>query len=211
MMEGDWTDDEIIAKLYQDFSSLSTMNRAREELKSLYQDQEEPITVFIYKYSQMHYLSTGTKAERETHPFAITGFIAALEPQLNRVVAKKYTDARNKPHTLQDVFQLAEYCSRKMQEASSLDRGTSINLSSSVNKISSAEVNEVLQGCWNNYRSNNYGNRSPGVSRTITRERKFLTGNHGTIRTKSHGTRITNFKITKSQNQRMHALQVLKM
>ena len=102
IMEGDWRDH---SKLHQDFSSLSTMNWAREELKSLFQDQGDPLTMFIYKYSQMHYLSTGIRAERETHPFAITGFIAALEPQLKRVVAKKYTDARNKPRTLQDVFQ----------------------------------------------------------------------------------------------------------
>ena len=119
MMEGDWTDDKIITKLCQNFSSLSTMNRAREELKSLYQDQGKLIIVFIYKYSQLHYISTGIKVEREIHPFAITGFIAALEPQLNRVVAKKYTDAKNKPCILQDVFQLAEHCSRKRQEASS--------------------------------------------------------------------------------------------
>ena len=104
----------------------------------------------------MHYLSTCIKAERETHPFVITRFIAALEPQLNRVVAKKYTDARNKPCTLQDV---AEHCSRKIQKASSLDHDTSINLSSSLNEISSAEVKEISQGHWNNYGSNNYGNK----------------------------------------------------
>ena len=59
MMDDRWTDDAIITKLHQDFSSLSTMNRAREELKNLYQEPGEPITVFIYKYGQMHYLSTG--------------------------------------------------------------------------------------------------------------------------------------------------------
>ena len=37
MMDDRWTDDAIIAKLHQDFSSLSTMNRLREELKNLYQ------------------------------------------------------------------------------------------------------------------------------------------------------------------------------
>ena len=50
MMDERWTDDAIIAKLHQDFSSLSTMNRAREELKNLYQEPGELITVFIYKY-----------------------------------------------------------------------------------------------------------------------------------------------------------------
>ena len=68
MMDNRWPDDDaIIAKLCQDFSSLSTMNRAREELKNLYQELGEPIMVFIYKYGQMHYLSTGIRANRETH------------------------------------------------------------------------------------------------------------------------------------------------
>ena len=49
MMDAEWTDDAIIAKVCQDFSSLSTMNRAQEELKNLYQETGEPITVFIYK------------------------------------------------------------------------------------------------------------------------------------------------------------------
>ena len=57
MMDDRWTDDAIIANLCQDFSSLSTMNRAREELKNLYQEPGELITVFIYKYGQIHYLS----------------------------------------------------------------------------------------------------------------------------------------------------------
>ena len=113
MIDATWSNDNIIAKLCQDFSSLSTMNKAREELKSLYQEPREPITAFIYKYGHMHFLSTGIKAERETQPFAITEFISALEPQLNRAAAKRYTDTRNKPHTLEEVFQLAEQCSKK--------------------------------------------------------------------------------------------------
>ena len=108
MMDERWTDDDIIAKLCQDFSFLSMMNRAREELKNLYQEPGEPTTVFIYKYSQMHYLSTGIRAHRETHPFAITEFIAALEPKLNKMVARKYADAREKPNTLEAIFQIAE-------------------------------------------------------------------------------------------------------
>ena len=108
MMNEKWTDDDIIAKLCQDFSTLSTINRAREELKNLYQEPGEPITVFIYKYGQMHYLSTGIRAHRETHPFAITGFITALEPKLNKMVARKYANAREKPNTLEAIFQMAE-------------------------------------------------------------------------------------------------------
>ena len=93
---------------YVKTSSLSTMNRAREELKNLYQEPGKPITVFIYKYRQMHYLSTGIRAHRETHPFAIRGFIAALEPKLNKMVARKYANTRDKPNTLEAIFQMAE-------------------------------------------------------------------------------------------------------
>ena len=97
MMDNRWSDDATVTKLHQDFSSLSTMNRAREELKNLYQEPGEPITIFIYKYGQMHYLSTGIRAHRETHPFAIMGFIA-----------RKYADARDKPDTLEAIFEMAD-------------------------------------------------------------------------------------------------------
>ena len=80
------------------------MNRAREEFKKLYQEPGEPITVFIYKYGQMHYLSTGIRAHRETYPFTITGFIAALESKLKKMVARKYADAREKHDTLEAIF-----------------------------------------------------------------------------------------------------------
>ena len=108
MMDNRWSDDAIIMTLHQEFSSLSTMNRTREELKNLYQEPGEPITVFIYKYGQMHYLSTGIRANRETHPFAIIGFITALEPKLNKMVVRKYTDARDKPDIVEAIFQMAE-------------------------------------------------------------------------------------------------------
>ena len=108
MMDDRWTDDAIIAKLCQDFSSLSTMNRAREELKYWYQELGELITVFIYKYGHMYNLSTGIRGRRETHPFAITGFITALEPKLNKMVVRNYADAREKCDTLEAIFQMAD-------------------------------------------------------------------------------------------------------
>ena len=47
MMNAAWTDDDIISKLRQDFSSMSTMNRAREELKDLKQLPGQP-NKFLY-------------------------------------------------------------------------------------------------------------------------------------------------------------------
>ena len=45
MMNTSWTDDDVISKLRQDFSSMSTMNRAREELKDLkqYDESSKPL------------------------------------------------------------------------------------------------------------------------------------------------------------------------
>ena len=150
MMDARWTDDAIIAKLCQDFSSLSTMNWTREELKNLYQEPGEPITVFIYKYGQMHYLSTVIRAHRETHPFAITGFISALEPKLNKMMVRKYADSRNKPNTLEAIFQLAERCSKRMLEADSFDCSNTFRVLSTINEITEVAVNEATHRWWNN-------------------------------------------------------------
>ena len=77
--------------------------------------------MFIYKYGEMHYLFTSIRTDKETHPFTITGFIAALELKFNKMVARKYADARDKPETLEAIFQMAERCSKKMLEADSFD------------------------------------------------------------------------------------------
>ena len=62
MMNPYWTDDNIISKLRQDFSSMSTMNRAREELKDLKQLPSQPISSYMYKYGRIHFLATGNQA-----------------------------------------------------------------------------------------------------------------------------------------------------
>ena len=81
------------------------MKRVREELKNLYQEPGEPITVFIYKYGQMHYLSTGIRAHRETHPFAITWDSSQhWNPKLNKMVVRKYADMQETNLTLLKLF-----------------------------------------------------------------------------------------------------------
>ena len=47
MMNTSWTDDDIISKLRQDFSCMSTMNRARKELKDLKQLPGQPISSYM--------------------------------------------------------------------------------------------------------------------------------------------------------------------
>ena len=163
MMGDSWLDDDVIAKLHQDFSSLSTMNRAGDELRSLVQQPGQPITVYIYNYRQMHYLATGIRADRETHPFAIQEFIASLDSNLKWMVVRKYTEARQKSKTFQQVFTLMEECSSRMLEAESYDHNnsTTFRLPSAVNELcsSNSEINEVSHDSWNNNRSGSYGNK----------------------------------------------------
>ena len=41
---------------------MSTMNRAREELKDLKQQPGQPISSYMYKYGRIHFLATGNQA-----------------------------------------------------------------------------------------------------------------------------------------------------
>ena len=83
MMNASWTDNNIISKLRQDLSSMSTMNRAREELKDLKQLPGQPISSYMYKYGRIHFLTTGNQACNERYPTAIMEFIESLNPQNN--------------------------------------------------------------------------------------------------------------------------------
>ena len=100
MMDDRWLDDDVIVKLQQDFSSLSTINRAREEMHTLTKGLNQPISVYVYNYAQIHYLVSGHRAHQEDHPFAIQEFIASLETNLKRLMAKTYMDIRTRPTTL---------------------------------------------------------------------------------------------------------------
>ena len=101
MMNTAWTDDDIISKLRQDFSSMSTMNRAREELNDLKQLPGQPISSYMYKYGRIHFLMTGNQAHNERYPTAIMEFIESLNPKLMRALAKKHADPRTRPQMLQ--------------------------------------------------------------------------------------------------------------
>ena len=92
MMNASWTDDNIISKLRQDFSSMSTMNRAREELKDLKQLPGRPISSYMYKYGRIHFLATGNQARNKRYPTAIMQFIESLNPKLMRALAKNHAD-----------------------------------------------------------------------------------------------------------------------
>ena len=120
MMNASWTDDDIISKLRQDFSSMSTMNGAREELKDLKQLPGQPISSYMYKYGRIHFLATGNQARNERYPTAIMKFIESLNPKLMRALAKKHADPQTKPQMLQ-AFNMAEEASRRILETESYE------------------------------------------------------------------------------------------
>ena len=75
------------------------------------------------------------------------------------MVAREYADTRDKPETLEAIFQMAERCSKKMLEADSFDHSNTFRVPFIINKIGKAEINEVAQGQLNNHGSGNYGNK----------------------------------------------------
>ena len=163
MMNTAWTNDNVISKLRQDFSSMSTMNRAREELKDFKQLPGQPISSYMYKYGRIHFLAMGNQARNERYPTAIMEFIESLNPKLMRALVKKHTDPRTRPQMLQQAFNMAEEASRRILETESFERSSTLRFSGSVNNIyqCESEVNEVSQGKYNNnykggYNKSNY-------------------------------------------------------
>ena len=163
MMNAAWTDDNVISKLRQDFSSMSTMNRAREELKDLKQLPGQPISSYMYKYGRIHFLAMGNQACNERYPTAIMEFIKSLNPKLMRALVKKHADPRTRPQMLQQAFNMAEEASRRILETESFERSSTVQFSGSVNNIyqCESEVNEVSRGRYNNnykggYNKSNY-------------------------------------------------------
>ena len=145
MMNAAWTDDDVISKLRQDFSLMSTMNRAREEFKDLKQLPGQPISSYMYKYGRIHFLATGNQAYNERYPTTIMEFIKPLNPKLMRALVKKHTDLRTRPQTLQQAFNMAEEASRRFLETESFKRSSTVKFAGSVNNIyqCESEINEV--------------------------------------------------------------------
>ena len=167
MMNAAWTDDDVISKLRQDFSLMSTMNRAREELKDLKQLPGQPISSYMYKYGRIHFLATGNQAHNERYPTAIMEFIESLNPKLMRALAKKHADPRTRPQMLQQAFNMVEEVSRQILETESFERSSTVRFTGAVNNIyqCESEINEVSHGRYNNsnYKggyNNNRGNNN---------------------------------------------------
>ena len=160
MMNPYWTDNDVISKLRQDFSSMSTVNRGREELRDLKQLPGQPISSYMYKYGRIHFLATGNQAQNERYPTAIMEFIELLNPKIMRALAKKHADPRTRTQTLQQAFNMAEEASRRILETESFERSSTVRFSGSVNHIYKPEsvINEVSWGKYDNYNKGGYKN-----------------------------------------------------
>ena len=98
------------------------------------------------------------------------------------MVARKYADARDKPDTLEAIFQMAEQCSKKMLEADSFDYSNTFRVPSTISE-----------------------------NRIITKVKRTSTRSHGKTRIKSHGTKITSpSMVIRSPSPKMLASQLLK-
>ena len=142
---------------------MSTMNRAREELKDLKQLPGQPMSSYMYKYGRIYFLVTGNQAQNERYPTAIMEFIESLNPKLMRALVKRHADPRTRPQMLQQAFNMVEEASRQILETESFERSSTVQFSGSVNNIyqCKSEVNEISRGRYNNnykggYNKNNY-------------------------------------------------------
>ena len=58
-------DDKLVAKLRSCFSYASTMNEAREQLRSMGQSEHKSVSVYIYRWRRALYRSSGICPENE--------------------------------------------------------------------------------------------------------------------------------------------------
>ena len=151
--------------LRQDFSSMSTMNRAREELKDLKQLPGQPISSYMYKYGRIHFLAMGNQAHNERYPTAIMEVYRVIKPQVNEGIGEETRKPKDKtPDTATGPSTWQKKCLGEYWRTESFERSSTVQFSGSVNNIyqCESEVNEVSQGRYNNnnykggYNKNNY-------------------------------------------------------
>ena len=129
------------------------------------------------------------------------------------MVVRKYADAREKPNTLEAIFQMAEQCSKKMLEADSFDHSNTFRVPSTTNEISDAQIKKVSQGHWNNTRDDDNKNGGKYMQRNqYYKGKKDFDRKPWQNKDQNHGTKIIrNNMVTRSPNPRMLALLLLKM
>ena len=114
--------------------------------------------VSAYRWNRALVRSSAIHPEDERHPHVIKDFISSLQHNIRNKIANKWTDLKNPPHTVQEVFDLAIRSETQIQVANSFKMELSSDFSSAeINEIEMSEtscddfeVNEVAKGkTWN--------------------------------------------------------------
>ena len=66
-----FSDDELVTKLWSCFSHTPTMNEAREELRNMHQMEHKSVSVYMYRWGHALYRSSGIRPSEERHPHVI--------------------------------------------------------------------------------------------------------------------------------------------
>ena len=88
----DFSDDELVSKLQSCFSHAPTMNEAREELCNMCQMEHESISIYMYRWGQALYRSSGIRPSEERHPHMIKDFISSLKKNIRNKIANRWAE-----------------------------------------------------------------------------------------------------------------------
>ena len=87
-----FSDDELVTKLRSCFSHAPTMNEAREELRNMQQMEHESISIYMYRWGQALYRSSGIRPSEERHPHVIKDFISSLKKNIRNKIANRWAE-----------------------------------------------------------------------------------------------------------------------
>ena len=173
----DFSDDELVMKLWSCFSHAPMMNEAREELRNMRQMEHESVSVYMYRWGRALYRSSGIQPSKERHPHVIKDFISSLKKNIRNKIANRWAEMRHPPNTVERAFELANNVEKQLQVMDSFKLDFPTYPSRELNEMSTEEtsgdeqeVNEISRGRkWvsntksythNHYNSNN--NRNSG-------------------------------------------------
>ena len=148
----------------------TTMNEAREELRSMRQLEHKSVSVYIYRWGRALYRWSGIHPENERHPHVIKDFILSLKKNIRNKITNKWAEMRQPPSTVQKAFKLVSNVEKQLQAADSFKLKFSSYPPVKVNKISQEEssgdelkINEMSRGKrWGN--NNNYNQKHSNFS-----------------------------------------------
>ena len=121
------------------FSDQISLGHTASQLENLTQKPNEPLRLYIYRYSKLHKAVTQKDATQDTDPSRWFRFLTSIT---NTSIADKVTRSKTLPHNLQQCFEKAlEYeASFQLSEGVNMARKTTIM---NVNVENEEEVNLV--------------------------------------------------------------------